>query len=232
MGFVYNNTWEGFCKTYFELHGYFVTTNLFAALLTPEDVDQMQHEGLIENDLLPQAEKKDARNSKIEADLIAYRIPSTNLGIYPLDRRSDGSPTAEFFAGDAKYRLGNDLHDQRLVYAEVRANLSITNPQQQVKKFFAEGEGATERRKVERMTGILGQRFGIKPLVVVMAFDINAECKELFGQHGGWKYKEFRAMYGFMEKRMAEMFEVKKRVQYNDPFLEWFRFLERLKMQG
>ena len=37
MGFIYNNTWEGFCKTYFELHGYFVTTNLFAALLRPED---------------------------------------------------------------------------------------------------------------------------------------------------------------------------------------------------
>lgn len=38
MGFVYNNTWEGFCKTYFELHGYFVTTNLFAALVNPDDI--------------------------------------------------------------------------------------------------------------------------------------------------------------------------------------------------
>ena len=232
MGFVYNNPWEGFCKTYFELHGYFVTTNLFAALLSPDEVDKMQQEGLIENDLDPEAGKKDARNSKIEADLVAYRIPNTDLGYYPLDKSTDTSSPFEFFAGDDKYRQGDKLIDQRLIYAEVRANLSITNPDQQVKKFFAKGKGKTEGKKVERMTEILERRFKMKPLVVVMAFDINAECKKLFKKHGRWKYKEFRTMFGFVEDRMAQMFEVKKRVQYNDPFLELFRYFERVKGQG
>lgn len=227
MGFVYNNTWEGFCKSYFELHGYFVTTNLFAALVRPEDVYLLDHEGLIDTD--ETAEKSDARSSKIEADLVAYRLPATNLGKYPLDKRRKGASESEFFAGDPRYTLGDQTFEQQLVYAEVRANLSTTSPQQQVKKFFAKGKDARERRKVERMTEILEQRFGMTPLVVVMAYDINAECRNLFEDHGEWKYKEFPSMLRFMRRRMKKMFNAKKRVQYNDPFLELLRYFEREK---
>jgi len=149
----------------------------------------------------------------------------------PLDRYRKGANSSEFFAGDAQYRLGDELQDQHLVYAEVRANLSMTSPEQQVKKFFnkSKGKEGRERRKVERMTEILEQRFGLRPLVVVMAFDINDECKELFEKHGEWKHKEFESMLRFMQARMRSIFEAKKRVQYNDPFLELFRFVERAR---
>ena len=30
--------WESFCRTYFEMNGYFVNANLFAALIQPDDL--------------------------------------------------------------------------------------------------------------------------------------------------------------------------------------------------
>ena len=63
-----------------------------------------------------------------------------------------------------------------------------------------------------------------------MAYEINEECRTLFHRQGTWKYKEFDAMLTFMEGRMEMMFTAKKRVQYNDPFLELLRYFERRKV--
>lgn len=228
MGFVYNNTWEAFCKTYFELHGYFVTTNLFAALIEPGEIEAMREDGIIADGMAPE-KKPDARTTKIEADLVAYRIPGTNLGMYPLDKMRKDADPSEFFAGEEKCLVGGNASDLQLVYVEVRANLSINNPQSQIASFFNEGEGSTERRKIGRMVEVLTRRFGVKPQVVVMAFELG-DYKKKFGA-SGWMYKEFFTIFDFLQARIKESFEVKKRVQYNDPILEMLRYLERAGQQ-
>lgn len=99
MGFVYNNVWEAFCKTYLELNGFFVLTNTFVAL-TDED-------------------EPDRRRRRIEADIIAYKLlQHTDLEDYFVDMppaAADQTETAQFFAGV------NEADN--LVYCEVKANL-------------------------------------------------------------------------------------------------------------
>jgi len=229
MGFVYNNTWEAFCKTYFELHGYFVTTNLFAAL-QPMELTELAVAGVIETDDQDDGKKPKSPSRNIEADLVAYRMPKTDLGGFLLDKAGKKSDPFEFFAGDAnKCKIKDKASAQTLIYAEVRANLTIHSPHRQVAKMFDKGEGKKSRegRKIERMTGLLEKRFGVKPLVVVMAYHLGPQCKPLFMKNDLWRYKEFRTMFEFMQRRMRIAFQSKTRVLYNDPFLELFRYLER-----
>ena len=76
MGFVYNNLWEAFCRTYLELNGFFVTSNLFVDI------------------------RNEDNSSPYEADLVAYRPDNTFVSYvtdapdkaYAFDQR-------EFFAG-------------------------------------------------------------------------------------------------------------------------------------
>jgi len=223
VGFVYNNTWEAFCKTYLELHGFFVNTNLFAALVPHDEIDKMQSAGLLPSETDGKA--VDMRTKKIEADLVAYRIPKTELGMYEVDLRTDQSPLGEFFAGEHQYSFNNEQRALQLVYVEVRANLALSGADQQIEPFFGSKK---DGKKVKRMISILRKRFnGIEPLFVVMANSITDEQKKKIASTPGWMFKEFTAMYDFMSKRMKSSYEVKKAVQYNDPFLELFRFFER-----
>lgn len=226
MGFVYNNTWEAFCKTYLELHGFFVCTNLFAAMVPPRAIDDMQDEGLIPREV--DAEQADMRTRKIEADLVAYRIPDINLGMYRLDSRNQQSQLGEFFAGDGTFVVNSEERPLQLVYAEVRANLSLGAAEHQIEPFF---DAKRDGGKVQRMTDILGRRFRIAPLFVIMAYTISQEQKQRIAETPGWAFKEFNSMFDFMAFRMKDQYEVKKAVQYNDPFLELFRFLERRSHQ-
>ncbi|MBE9479368.1 MAG: hypothetical protein IMY80_05325 [Chloroflexi bacterium] len=99
MGFVYNNVWEAFCKTYLELNGFFVLTNTFVALMDEDEPDR--------------------RRRTLEADVVAYKLQATDLGDYFVDvppNAAEREEPAEFFAGV------NDAG--KLVYCEVKANLS------------------------------------------------------------------------------------------------------------
>ena len=96
MGFVYNNVWEAFFKTYLELNGFFVLTNTFVAL-TDQTAIEENRQGM-------------------EADIIAYKLSATNLDPYYLDRVPDNQPDrGEFFAGENR--------QANLVYCEIKANL-------------------------------------------------------------------------------------------------------------
>lgn len=202
MGFVYNNVWESYCKTFLELNGYFVLTNTFVSLLDEEEGD--------------------ARRRKVEADLIATRLTNTNLGGYLLDiPQEQGQEILHRFSAGI-------LDRDPLIYGEVRANLSRQNDQQLIDELFDErGDEARINRKLDRIE----QRFNVRPTVVIFAYNITGDNLQRIHDRG-WKYKLFPDMMKFIRSRFQAEMVAKHRVQYNDPWLEFMRFVNRLEMDG
>jgi hypothetical protein len=201
MGFVYNNAWEAFCRTYLELNGYFVVSNIFIALTAnprPRAIDEFAdvHYGL-------------------EADIVAYKVENTDLGEYTIDlpHPSDGSHGAEFFAGENQ--------PNNLVYCEIKANLSRN---QQAIRDLLEGQPS---QRIRQKAWLIEERFRIKPRIVAVAYYIDDRRKQRIAE-AGWLYKEFPAMFHFMVNRFRQHMPEKGRVQYNDPWLGMMQFLECL----
>jgi hypothetical protein len=196
MGFVYNNVWEAFCKTYLELNGFFVLTNTFVALMDEDEQDR--------------------RRRRLEADIIAYKLPRTDLGDYLVDVAPDTPEqySAEFFAGTNR--------TNNLVYCEVKANLS---GEQGIISDLLDDDNTG--RKADLIRG----RFKVRPQVVVMAYEISQENKERIAE-AGWTYKEFPAILRFIRERFDRHRSTKRPIQYNDPWLEMVRFFSVLRLHG
>jgi hypothetical protein len=198
MGFVYNNVWEAFCRTYLELNGYLVLSNVFVALMAGGGDAGASHYGL-------------------EADIIAYKIDGTNLEPYPVDVpvQNYQSPVAEFFAGVNR--------PDNLVYCEVKANLRPHGHQREIRKLL----GTNGREKIDEKAKLIEQRLDTSPQIVLMAYQIGDESRQRIAE-AGWLCKEFPVMYSFMKHRFREHRPEKRRVLYNDPWLEMIRFVDRL----
>lgn len=201
MGFVYNNTWEAFCRTYLELNGFFVLSNLFLGLMVEETGEHGLH-------------------YKVDADLVAHKLVSTELGEYVVGQPGPNGEVheGEFFAG----ATGSDP----LVYCEVKANFRKHGSQSEITQMLS-----NERSRIEDKAWHIARRFHACPRIVLMAYQITPENKDRVVENE-WSFKEFPAMYRFMRGRFSQHSVEKSRVPYNDPWLEVMRFLECLDRDG
>jgi hypothetical protein len=166
MGFVYNNVWERFTKTYLEMNGFFVLTNLFPAILRPEDVLPP----LTEKDMGEGEDDTDAIHRAVEADLVAGRFQGTNL-LYQLDTRAkcQSAFNNKHFFDPHPVEFFPEEWTHPFVYAEVRANLARTNAPAQIEKLL------NDKEKIENKRSLIAQRFSVKVddiLVLVVGFEI------------------------------------------------------------
>jgi hypothetical protein len=207
MGFVYNNHWEAVCKSYLEMNGCFVMSNVFVALFIP---GQVEHEG--EQDVVQAGGNQ--FSPRLEADLIAYKPASANLTQYgvPLDtagfwNRNPGQHEDEFFAGTEGVN--------RLVYCEIKAYL----------RSAADGfaEHFAPEPNINSKIQLIRDRFGMDPEVVLIGHGVTNASKASIHQRG-WKYKELGDVFRFIAERFR-LCDEKLQAVYNDPCLEMMRGL-------
>ncbi len=207
VGFVYNNYWEALCRTYFELNGFFVMSNVFVSLFVPEHAKDDAEAG----------EEREKVERRVEADLIACKVEGTSLSQWhiPLDEKASREPTdLEFLAGTEG--------ETRLVYCEVRAYLQSAS------------DGLADHFKddaniLKKIESILA-RFQKPPEqleVVLIGHRISDKSKKNLQERSKtrkekWAFKELTDIFWFVARRF-EACKEKLGIMYNDPCLEVMR---------
>ncbi len=191
----------------------FVYNNPMEALCT----SYLEMQGyFVINNLRPFVLEHDEPKFGYEADLVAYRL--ANTAVPHVDAAGPDPAAHEFFPAAA----GVD----DLVYCEIKANIALTNDQQMVRDLVNEGAAVAKvKDKAERIRVRFGR--AEPPRVVLMANRVIGPHRATLGGTHGWLFKEFLPMYRFMVDRFRLYPQQKGRVQYNDPWLEMFRFLQR-----
>jgi hypothetical protein len=197
VGFVYNNPMEAMCVTYLEMNGYFVISNLRPCVLESE---QSQY--------------------GFEADLVAYRLPNTNL---PHVDAPEREPENGQFYPPRDSRLPS------LIYCEIKANIALGDDLQMVRNLLKSRDAI---ENVERKANILCERFSVsrEQLSVVMMANRLGKNQKVAIRNLNWLFKEFMPMFDFIKARFRKYPAQKGRVQYNDPWLEMLRFLNRWQL--
>jgi hypothetical protein len=170
------------------------------------------------NNLRPFILDEFERRFAYEADLLAFKPAGTQ--VHAPELRQEGCDPYLFHAGDSS---ASGL----MVYCEIKANFTLNDSQRQIRELLS-GEGVKKMK--DKQERICRRYPSLKPQVAVFAHYIAKNHKQTMAGLG-WQYKEFPEVFAFMEGRFQAHRDAKSRVQYNDPWLDMLRFLERLDVQ-